>query len=185
VLFALVGCGHKGKVKPPTKLVEIKNPQISLQKQWSQGIGKGSGKFYSGLEVALGVDALYVAELGGSVYALDPKTGKQIWRSKTKARVISGPSISGDLVLVGTLDGEVIALKRADGKQAWRAQGSSEVLTAPVGAGNIVVVKAVDGREYGLDADTGERRWSFDRGVPNLSLRGLSAPLIVGNRVYI
>ncbi|MDB5986718.1 MAG: outer membrane protein assembly factor BamB, partial [Nevskia sp.] len=91
----------------------------------------------------------------------------------------------GNLVLVGSADGQVIALKRAKGEQAWRAQASSEVLAAPVGSGNTVVVKAGDGREYGLDADSGERLWAFDRNVPNLTLRGLSPPLISGNRVYV
>ncbi len=185
LLLAVAGCGHKGKVKLPTKLVDIKNPQVLPQEAWSHGIGKGSGKYYTGLQVAVEVDALYVAEIGGSVYALDPKTGKEIWRSKTKARIVSGPSVSGDLVLLGTLDGEVLALKRATGVIAWRTQASSEVLAMPVGSGNTVVVKSVDGREFGLDAATGDRRWSFDRNVPNLSLRGLSAPMISGNRVYI
>lgn len=185
VLLAVAGCSHKGKVKLPAKLVEIKHPQVVPHDVWSRSVGKGSGKFYTGLQVSADVDALYVAEVGGSVYALDPKTGKQIWRTKTKARVISGPTESGDLVLVGTFDGQVIALKRSNGAQVWRSQASSEVLSSPVGAGNTVVVKSVDGREYGLDADTGERRWSFDRNVPNLTLRGLSAPLISGNRVYI
>ncbi|MDB5987593.1 MAG: bamB, partial [Nevskia sp.] len=185
VLLAVAGCGHKGKLKLPSKLVDIKNPQIVPHDVWSSSVGKGSGKFYTGLQVSVDVDALYVAEIGGAVYALDPKTGKQIWRTRTKAKVISGPTESGDLVLVGTSDGFVIALKRANGQQAWRSQASSEVLAAPVGSGNTVVVKAGDGREYGLDANSGERRWSFDRNVPNLTLRGLSAPLIVGNRVYV
>lgn len=184
-LLALAACGHKGKIKPPSKLVEIKNPQIAPQESWSRSIGAGSGKFYSGLQVAVELDAVYAAEIGGAVYALDPKSGKSIWRTDTKARVISGPSVSGDLVLVGTLDGEVIALKRADGRQAWRSRASSEVMAAPVASGNTVVVNSVDGREYGLNASDGAFRWAFDRSVPNLTLRGLSAPLVVGNRVYI
>ncbi len=181
---ALAGCGHKGKVKPPTKLVEIKNRRYRRRSLERTASVSGSGKLYSGLDIALDVDALYVAEIGGSVFALDPKTGKQIWRARTKARVISGPSVSGDMVLVGTLDGEVIALKRADGEEVWRAKAPSEALGPPVGSGNIVVAKSADGREYGLDAGTGERKWSFDRYEPSLALRGVSSPLIVGNRVY-
>jgi len=46
------------------------------------------------------------------------------------------------------------------------------------------VAKSADGRAYGLDAATGERKWSFDRYEPSLTLRGVSAPLIIGNRVY-
>ncbi len=184
VLLA-AGCSHKGKIKQPTKLVEIKNPAVLPVEVWSDSVGKGSGKDYTGLRIAVGVDAIYTAEIGGSVYAIDPKTGKRIWRTKTKSPIVGGPSVAGNLVLVGTADAQVIALKRSTGEQVWRAQASSEVQDAPAAAGNMVVVKASDGREYGLDADTGERRWAFDRTVPGLTLRGLSAPLIIGNRVYI
>ena len=182
--MALVGCSSKGKAKEPAKLVSVASPQARPDDVWSRGIGSGSDGYYSGFRLALNEDALFVASINGRVYALNPKNGDVIWRARTKARVISGPSVSGDLVLVGTLDGEVIALKRADGTEAWRARAPSEALGPPVGSGNMVVAKSADGREYGLDAATGERRWSFDRYEPNLTLRGVSSPLIVGNRVY-
>ena len=181
---ALIGCSSKGKAREPAKLITIKNTQVSPFDVWSHSIGGGSNGYYSGFRLILGEDALFAAAIDGKVYALNPKTGETIWRASTKARVISGPGVSGDLVLVGTLDGEVIALKRADGKEVWRAKSPSEALGPPVGSGNIVVAKSSDGREYGLDAVTGERKWSFDRYEPNLTLRGLSSPLIVGNRVY-
>ena len=181
---ALMGCSSKGKTREPAKLVSIKNDQVIPDDVWSRGIGSGSEGYYSGFRLTLDEDALFAAALDGKVYALNPKTGDLIWRAKTKSRVISGPGVSGDLVLVGTLDGEIIALKRADGKEVWRAKAPSEALGPPVGSGNIVVAKSADGREYGLDAATGERRWSFDRYEPNLALRGVSAPLIVGSRVY-
>ena len=181
---ALMGCSSKGKTREPAKLVSIKNEQALPNDVWSRDIGGGSEGYYSGFRLTLDEDALFAASLDGKVYALNPKTGEVIWRARTKARVISGPGVSGDLVLVGTLDGEIIALKRADGKEVWRAKAPSEALGPPVGSGDIVVAKSADGREYGLDATTGERKWSFDRYEPSLALRGVSAPLIVGNRVY-
>jgi outer membrane protein assembly factor BamB len=182
---ALVGCSHKGKAKIPAKLVKVAHPQLVPVEVWSRVVGNGSGKFFNGYRIAAGDDAIFVCSIDGRVYAFDPKTGATIWRSFTKARVISGPTIDGDSILVGTMDGEVIALKRADGKPLWRARAPSEALAPPVGSGDIVVAKAVDGREYGLDATTGERKWAFDRNEPNLTLRGLSAPLIVGSHVYV
>jgi outer membrane protein assembly factor BamB len=184
-LTLLPGCSGKIKTREPAKLVEIVKPQVAPQDVWTRGIGGGSEGNYSGYRIAVDEDALFAAALNGHVLAVNPKTGSTIWRAKTGARIISGPSISGDLVLVGTLDGQVIALKRATGKEAWRAVAPSEVLAPPVGSGNIVVAKSSDGREYGLDAATGQRKWAFDRAEPDLSLRGLSAPLILGNRVYL
>ncbi|HVF34190.1 MAG TPA: PQQ-binding-like beta-propeller repeat protein, partial [Candidatus Saccharimonadia bacterium] len=47
------------------------------------------------------------------------------------------------------------------------------------------VVRAHDGRVFGFAAGDGARRWVLDRGVPLLSLRGNSAPLISGQTVYV
>lgn len=182
-LALTAGCS-KGKVREPTKLTRVAKPAVTTDTAWTRSIGNGADGYVSAIRPNLQPDALYIADIKGRVEALDPKTGNRIWRSETKARVISGPSIADDKVLVGTLDAEVIALKRADGKELWRARISSEVMAPPVGAGRVVVARSGDGREYGLNAATGERLWTFDRGVPNLTLRGLSAPLIVGNRVY-
>ncbi|HVT34343.1 MAG TPA: outer membrane protein assembly factor BamB, partial [Nevskiaceae bacterium] len=116
---------------------------------------------------------------------LKPGNGDRIWRARTRARIVSGPGVFGSMVLVGTLDAEVIALNRADGKELWRSKVSSEVMAAPVGDGHVVVARTGDGQVHGLAADSGQALWHFDRTEPNLTLRGLSDPLIVGNRVYV
>lgn len=184
-LAATAACSSKPKLREPTKLVEIAKPEIKVRELWSRSAGNGSGGYYSGLGLALEADALYSAAEDGGVFAIDPKTGATIWRSATKSRVISGPTVAADLVFVGTLDGDVIAIRRADGKEAWRHRLLSEVAAAPVASGDIVVVRSVDGRQFGLSVSDGSRVWNFDRTVPNLTLRGLSKPLILGNRVYI
>jgi outer membrane protein assembly factor BamB len=181
---ALAGCSHKGKARTPAKLLKIANPQVQPVEVWSRSVGSGSGTYFNGYRIAVADDAVFAGSIDGRVYAFNPKNGATIWRAFTKARVISGPTINGDSILVGTMDGEVIALQRSSGKQLWRARAPSEALAPPVGSGNVVVAKAVDGREYGLDASTGERKWAFDRNEPNLTLRGVSAPLIIGSRVY-
>lgn len=179
----LAACGGKENVREPARLQDIASPALKPDKAWSESTG--GGKFHSSLRVALEADALFTANQDGEVYALNPQTGKQLWRAKTGARVISGPSVSGDLVFVGTLDAEVIALKRADGAEAWRGKLGSEVMAPVASDGQIVIARAVDGRLYGLSASDGSRLWVFDRSVPNLTLRGLSEPLIVGNRAFV
>ena len=183
-LLLSAGCSSKGKTREPSKLVAIKHAQLRPEEVWSHQIGDGSGGQYTDLRVALAQDAVYTASLDGVVEALNPDTGKRLWRTKTKARVAGGPTVDGDLVLVGTEDAQVIALKRTDGKEVWRATGTSEALAPPVGAGDIVVMRGVDGHLYGLNAGDGTRIWNFDRTVPDLTLRGLSAPLIMGNRIF-
>lgn len=182
---AIAACGGKSTVREPTKLASLKNPSVKPVTLWSVSAGDGSDGHVSGLRLNLESDALFAAEVDGTVYAWSPDKGKLLWKTDTKARVISGPSVSGDQVLVGTLDAEVIALKRSDGTELWRSKTSSEVISSPVGSGEIVVARSVDGRVYGLNATAGQRVWSFDRDVPNLVLRGSSAPLIIGGRAYV
>ena len=186
-LLAVVAaaCSTKVKVREPAKLVDIAKPTVQVKEVWSRRIGKGADGRPLGLRPLLETDALFVAESGGHVMALDPATGRERWKVNLKARVSAGPSVVGDLVLVGTLDAEVIALKRADGTPVWREQLSSEVLAAPAGEGNVVVARTVDGRTFGLSTTDGKRLWSFDRTVPTLTLRGISSPLIEGNRVLL
>ena len=183
-LMLLSACGSDGPVREPADLQDIVSPAFKPAKVWKESPGDGSDGLHSGLRLAVEADVLLTADVSGDVYALDPRTGKRLWSAKTKARVISGPSVSGDLVLLGTRDAEVIALKRADGSPVWRSKVSSEVLAAPAGSGNVIVARCGDGKVFGLSAETGIRLWSFDRAVPPLTLRGLSAPLIEGNTIF-
>lgn len=183
LLFA--ACGGKSTVREPAVLTDIKDPQLMPVSVWSAHAGDGSGGRVSGLRLNLQPEALYVADIGGGVYAYSRDKGKLLWKTQTGARVISGPSVSTDQVVVGTLDAEVIALKRADGEEMWRSKTSSEVAGPPAGEGDMVIARSVDGRVHGLSASAGERMWTFDRDVPNLVLRGSSAPLLIGDRAYI
>jgi outer membrane protein assembly factor BamB len=175
---ALAACGSKGPVREPAELEDIEQAEVVPDVVWDKSPGGGDGGQESRLGLSVEPDLLVTADADGDVYALDPKDGRKLWHADTEARVIAGPAVYGDIVLLGTLDAEVIALKRSDGAPAWRASVSSEVLAPPVGDGGVIVVRCGDGKVFGLSAETGVRRWSFDRAVPPLTLRGMSAPLI-------
>jgi outer membrane protein assembly factor BamB len=183
--FALAACGSDGPVREPAELKSIEQAEVAPDVEWRKSPGGGDGEQESRLRLAVEADLLVTADAEGDVYALDPATGKTRWRVATGARVISGPSVHGGIVVVGTLDAEVIALKRADGAPAWRVTVSSEVLAPPVGDGGIILVRCGDGRVFGLSAETGARKWSFDRGVPPLTLRGMSTPVLYGGAAMI
>lgn len=185
LVLAVAACSSKGTVRKPTELHAIENPAIKPVTVWSTHAGEGAGGKVSGLRLNLQDDALFVADIDGRVFAIARDSGRTLWRADTGSRVISGPGVSGDTVLVGTLDAEVIALKRSDGSERWRRQVSSEVMGPPEGDGSVVVARSIDGRVFGLNATDGERLWSFDRTVPNLVLRGNSAPLLLGSQAIV
>ncbi|HUR41747.1 MAG TPA: outer membrane protein assembly factor BamB [Verrucomicrobiae bacterium] len=180
-----LGCSDKGPIREPAELVKVESPALKPRVLWDESPGNGNDELHTRLRLAVESDVAVTADVEGNVYALSPRDGKKLWAAETKARVIAGPFVAADLVLVGTLDAEVIALKRADGSLVWRAPVSSEVMAPPVSDGRIVVVRCGDGKIFGLNAGSGARIWSFDRAVPPLTLRGLSAPLLSGGAVYV
>lgn len=178
------GCTSKN-LRKPAELKEIASPAIKPLTVWTASAGGGSDKQYSEMTMSLGPDALFAADLDGYIYAFDPAKGSRIWISRTRKRLVAGPTVAGDAVLAGTMDGEVLAVKRADGAAMWTTKLSSEALSPPAGDGDLVFMRSGDGRIYGLAAATGAQRWMVDRSVPTLTLRGLSPPAVIGNRVFV
>ncbi len=74
---------------------------------------------------------MYVTTSFNHVYALNARTGKQIWHHKHNMGPITtyccgpnnrGVAVSGDKVFMGTLDAKLVALDAKTGKQLWETQ---------------------------------------------------------------
>ena len=124
---------------------------------------------------------MYVTTAFNHVYALDARTGEQIWHHKHNMGPITtyccgpnnrGVAVAGDRVFMGTLDAKLVALDAKTGKQVWEAQiadpelGYSETM-APTVVDNKVLI-GTNGGEYGIrgfvkafDAATGNLLWTF------------------------
>lgn len=177
------GTGNKDNVSPPAELTDIE-ARVAVRQAWSRGVGDTEKRLGLRKPPAVADGRVLVGDIEGRVQALDSASGAQAWSVETDVRIGSAPGIDAGLAVFGGLDGEVLALDAGSGTERWRAQVSSEVIAAPAVARGIVVVRSYDGRLTGLDASNGERRWLYDRGVPSLTVRGNSAPAIVGGNVY-
>jgi alcohol dehydrogenase (cytochrome c) len=124
---------------------------------------------------------MYVTTSFNHVYALNARTGEQIWHHKHAMGPVTtyccgpnnrGVAVSGDRVFMGTLDAKMVALDAKTGKQLWETQlaepelGYSETM-APTVVENMVLI-GTNGGEYGirgfvkaLDVETGEVLWTF------------------------
>ncbi len=126
---------------------------------------------------------MYVTSAWSKLFALDAKTGRQIWAFDPKVPGEAGVKACCDVpnrgaaawngkIFIGTIDGRLVAVDAATGKQAW------EVMTVPEGqnytitgaprvfAGKVLIGNG--GAEYGVrgyvtayDADTGKQLWRF------------------------
>lgn len=84
--------------------------------------------------VAVARGKVFVATLDGYLVALDPATGKELWRRDTFGKyrdkytqtITGAPRVIGDLVLIGNggaemgVRGYLTAYRMEDGEQAWR-----------------------------------------------------------------
>ncbi|TNJ34637.1 outer membrane protein assembly factor BamB [Arenimonas terrae] len=192
----------KGKALEPAELTDIASP-IAVDRAWSLNLGDGREKLGLRQKVAVEGERLYVSNDDGQVLAINAGTGDVIWDSqavktgKTGNRLLfwrrktieaglsGGPGVGNGLVVVGGRNGEVIAFDAETGAERWKAASTSEVIATPLVAGGLVVVRSNDGRTFGFDAADGTRKWVFDRGLPNLSVRGNGTPVAGGELVYL
>ena len=132
---------------------------------------------------------MYVTTSFSHVYALDAKTGAQLWHYNHKMGLVTtyccgpnnrGVQVLGDLVYVATLDSKLVALKAKTGEVAWQADiadpelGYSETMAPTVIDDKVLI--GTNGGEYGIrgfvkayDAKTGKLLWTFDT-IPEKSV---------------
>src|SRR5271156_2547901 len=132
---------------------------------------------------------MYVTTSFSHVYALDAKTGAEIWHYKPKLGPVTtfccGPNNRGvavydDKVYVGTLDAKLVALDAKTGSEVWSQQvgdpekGYSETMAPTAVDGKILI--GTNGGEYGIrgfvkayNAKDGKLIWSFDT-IPESSV---------------
>jgi len=176
-LSVLAACSSTKAVDTPAKLVKI-NPELEVNRLWSESLGGGAENFRLGLQPAINAGVVYAAGYKGSVVALNAENGSRVWQAKTGQVLSSGPAVGEGLVVVGGTDGLLLALSIEDGQVRWRYQLSSEPLSKVLVTQQVVIVRTVDGRLQALNAADGTVRWSYEGSVPKLSLRGTARPVL-------
>ncbi len=132
---------------------------------------------------------MYVTTSFSHAYALDAKTGEQIWHFKPKLGPVTtfccGPNNRGvavydDKVYIETLDAKLYALDAKSGDVVWQVQiADPEKGYAETGAPTAVdgkILVGTTGGEYGIrgfvkafDAKDGKLLWTFDTTPENSS----------------
>lgn len=174
--------GGKDDELPPAELLKFK-ATLDVKRIWSARVGKGTEALRLSLMPAGDGTRIYAASRDGKVVALDPEKGRRQWQVDLDLVLSSGPGVGEDLVVVTGYDGDVICLRAEDGSEVWRTNVVGESLATPQIREQHVIVYTIDGRVRALSTFDGSEQWMVEQSLPALTLRGASAPLIVGNTV--
>jgi outer membrane protein assembly factor BamB len=139
---------------------------------------------------ALSDDLLFVGSRDAHLYAVDRRTGRQLWRFGHRidslegkpevSWVLSSPAIAGGLVYTGSSDGRFFDAVRAEtGEEVWRFRTPGNVLSSGALASGQVFFGCEDGHLFALDAQSGAERWRFRTGGAVVS-----APVVDAGAVY-
>ena len=163
----------------PVQLERI-DSKVSLKKRWSSKIGDGQGDGFYKITPTLIDGVIYVASSDGEVAAINAANGARLWRVELERPLSGGVGYHNRSLYLGGADGSVLQLAAEDGAVKWEAAVSGEVLAAPVVSDDWVIVQTYDGKLLGFRSGAEEPSWTFTSDVPVLTLRGTSAPILVG-----
>lgn len=156
-----------------TKLDEITPENVkSLQAAWIFPI-TSTNRLQT---VPLVVDGVMYVSAPNEVYALDARSGREIWRYRRANGINRGPNrgvaVFGNLVYVGTPDAYLVALDARTGTVAWETQiakaGDGYFSPGAPFVADGKVIAGVGGGDNGLngwldayDAETGKLIWRW------------------------
>ena len=168
----------------PMELVSI-DTKIKVKRLWSAKVGGASEFLRVALRPVGDGNNIFAASQDGNVVALNPETGKQLWRNQLDIELSVGPAVGEGMVVVGAKDGYIIGLDAATGSERWRTDAGAESLARPALKGDMVVVLTIDSRLQGFAAYDGTPRWSLEQSSPALTMRGSASPVFVGTSVIV
>lgn len=132
---------------------------------------------------ATGIDCecVYMASMDHTVYAINPETGEQIWRSESLGGASVGiPAVSEDGYLyVGTFINEMVALDAKTGAIIWRIPTEGWAWASPVIDGDVLYFSDIAGNFYAIDRQTQAQLWRFEAGS-----RIVGTPLVTEDGIY-
>jgi len=179
--WVAVGRDQEGTYYSPLTRINVKNVG-ELGFAWQYDLGTLRGQEATPIVVD---GVMYTSGTWGYVYALDARTGRELWKYDPGAAHLAARNPCCDLVnrgvavwkgrvYVASVDGRLHALDAATGKKIWEAdtitdhQAPYSSTGAPQIAGNVVVIgnsgadmghSAVRGYVSAYDVATGAFRW--------------------------
>ena len=183
VLF-ISACADDENVDQPVELVPFYS-KYYLDVTWHKSTGEGAEEQYLFLHPLILEKIAVTTSRDGVLNIIGLKTGDFEEDIDLDATISAGVGGNEDVWLLATRDAYVIAVDAKSRRERWRTRVPSEVLVRPVIYEDTVVVRTIDGKILSLNIDSGKIRWSYQRAIPDLTLRGTSEPVIARGKIFV
>ena len=104
---------------------------------------------------------IYIGSSNGNLYAIDHKTGSEVWHFETNQKIRSTPTVDNDNVYFGSWDGNIYAVNLESGEEIWQFDSQGIVQGSPAIGGGNIFVGSRGTKVLALDAQTGEKNWEY------------------------
>ncbi len=130
---------------------------------------------------------VFIAMQRGEVFALDPQTGKEMWRRRLPTQLESSPLVVRSTVYLGSDKGILYALDTRNGKIRWTYKAAAEpVKTSPAYAAGKIFFADYGGTVHAVSAKNGKKIWQTDTdGMAGGSGGFYSSPAIAADKLFI
>jgi outer membrane protein assembly factor BamB len=146
--------------------------------------------FDAGSEVdsspAYAAGKIYIGTNGGDVFALNARTGREVWRGSSYSGFLHAreyfyatPTIAYGRVFIGNTDGTLYAFGASTGHLLWSRHAGTYIYSAAAVWKREVIVGTYDGYLIAYNAATGDELW---RHAAPAAIHG--APTVLGGLVY-
>ncbi len=117
-------------------------------------------------------ELIYFGDNGGSLYALNKRTGAVVWNKQLDGAIKSKPSAYKDRLIVNDVSGKVSAFNCRTGQVMWQFEIGPEksvdmwdyYLSSPVVHKEVVFIGSGDNHIYAINANDGSLKWKYQTG---------------------
>lgn len=157
---------------------------VTGKAKWTFHSGSSSQDFYWTSTPALTVEKIYFGGLDGNLYALDPQSGKQIWKRDLGARVTTSVAIQGNDLYIGTAKRHIYRINAKSGEVLSDFETEAEPRGQLIIADNSLLVFLGDEILADLDLSLKRVKWSAEASKEWTSARPYlwHGAVIAGNR---
>jgi outer membrane protein assembly factor BamB len=126
---------------------------------------------------------IYVANDNACAAAIDPETGKILWKNETAVLPdVASPVVVNDLLYLFTSAGLVVCLDATTGKQCWEQEVPETFYSSPIVVGGKILAIDLTGQAIVLDPQ--RDRYAEVARNP-LGERVMATPACLGNKLFL